>query len=64
MEMALQLVGLLNASAPVIASLLMMIKRPDGTISVVALLDEADSQFQENIDQAQAWLAAHPAVHQ
>lgn len=57
---ALQIVELLNAAAPGVASLIMMIRHDNGTVSVVALLDEADSQFGANIKQAQDWLAAHP----
>lgn len=62
MGTALAIVQLLNTAAPGIASLILMIKKTDGTISVVALLDEADAQFNANIQQAKDWLAAHPKV--
>lgn len=60
MELALAIVQLLNAAAPGIAQLMIMIRRKDGTISVMSLLDEADAQFDKNIGQAAAWLSAHP----
>jgi len=60
MELALALVNLLNVAAPGIASLILLIRRKDGTISVAALLDEADAQFDANIQQAADWFKAHP----
>jgi hypothetical protein len=62
MELALAIVTLLNAASPGIAQLLMIIKRKDGTISVAALLDEADTKFDANISQATAWLKEHQNV--
>lgn len=59
-ELALQLITLLNTAAPGIAQLILLIKRNDGTISVVSLLDEADGKFDANIKQAGDWLKAHP----
>ena len=60
MELALGIVQLLNAAAPGIANIIMLIRRKDGTISVGVLLDEADKQFADNLGQAAAWFAAHP----
>lgn len=60
MDTAIALVNVFNATAPGIASLIAMIRRKDGTVSVVVMLDEADAQFNANIKQAQDWLAAHP----
>jgi hypothetical protein len=59
MELALALIQLLNAASPGIASLIMLIKKTDGTIAVATLLDEADSKFSDNIKQASDWLKAH-----
>jgi hypothetical protein len=59
-ENVLQIMNLINAAAPGIAQLILLIKRNDGTVSVVALLDEADAQFDANIQQAADWLKAHP----
>ena len=58
---ALALVNLLNAAAPGIASLVLLIKGTNGTLTVVPLLDEASSSFAASIAQANSWLAAHPA---
>jgi hypothetical protein len=59
-ETALKIVELFNATAPGVASLIMLIRRNDGTVSVVTMLDEADSAFDANIKTASDWLAAHP----
>jgi len=60
METAIKLLALFNATAPNVAELILLIRRKDGTVSIVTVLDEADSQFAANIKQAQDWLAAHP----
>lgn len=60
MGTAIAIVNLFNAASPGIASLIAMIRKKDGTVSVVVMLDEADAQFAANIKQAQDWLAAHP----
>ena len=59
METALALLTLFNAASPGIASLILLIKRDDGKISVVALLDEADAKFSDNISKAKKWLESH-----
>lgn len=59
MDTAIAIVNLFNAATPGIASLITMIKKKDGTVSVVVMLDEADAQFAANIKQAQDWLANH-----
>ncbi len=51
---------LLNAAIPGIESLYMLVKKKDGTVGVITMLDEADSQFTENVKQAEKWLAEHP----
>jgi hypothetical protein len=61
MGTALMIVNLLNAAAPGIAQLILLIRHKDGTISVGAMLDEADAQFDANIKQAGEWLKNHPA---
>lgn len=62
METALALLTLLNAATPGVASLIMLIRRKDGTVSVAVLLDEADAAFGANIQQASDWLKDHPKV--
>lgn len=59
MDTAIAIVNLFNVATPGIASLITMIKKKDGTVSVVVMLDEADAQFAANIKQAQDWLANH-----
>lgn len=61
MPFALGLIQLINAATPGIASLVLLIKKRDGTIAVATLLDEADAQFDANIQEATAWLKAHAA---
>lgn len=61
MQTALAIVQLLNLAAPGIAQVILLIKRKDGTLAVMPLLDEAESQFDANIKQAADWLKAHPA---
>jgi hypothetical protein len=59
MDQALKIVELLNAATPGIATLVMIIRRKDGTVTVAALLDEADAKFDDNINKAREWLSAH-----
>ena len=60
METAIQLLNIFNVIAPGAAELILMIKRKDGSISIVTLLDEADAQFTSNIERAEQWLRSHP----
>lgn len=59
METALAIVQLMNAATPGIAQLILLIKKKDGTVTVAAMLDEADAAFDKNIQQAKQWLAEH-----
>lgn len=56
---AIAVVELLNAAAPGIASLIVMIRGNDGKLTVLQVLDQADAQFDTNLKQATDWLAAH-----
>jgi len=58
MDLALQIATLLNTAAPGIANLLVLVKRADGSVTVVSVLDEADATFQADLDQAKAWFAS------
>lgn len=62
MELALSIAAIINALAPSIASVLLMVKKRDGTIAIIPILDEADQAFEKNIKQAQDWLTSHPKV--
>ena len=56
MGFALGIVQLLNAAAPGIAQVVLMIKKKDGTIAVIPLLDEADAKFDANLKEAMEYL--------
>ena len=60
METILKIMNLLNSATPGIAQLVLLIRQNDGTLTVVATLDEADKQFDANIATAKAWLESHP----
>jgi len=56
---AIAVVELLNAAAPGIASLIVLIRHKDNSLSVLQVLDEADAKFSANLKEATDWLAAH-----
>lgn len=60
MDKAIQIVNLLNAAIPGIASMIQMIKNQDGTVSLTVTLDQADQQFDANLHQVTDWFKAHP----
>lgn len=58
LDVALDVVNMFNASAPGIASLVLLIKRKDG-ITVMPILSEADEKFEVIMDRAAQWLTDH-----
>jgi hypothetical protein len=60
MDKAIQIVNLLNAAIPGIASAIQMIKNQDGTVSLTVTFDQADQQFDANLQQVTDWFKAHP----
>jgi hypothetical protein len=62
MDKATQIVNLLNAAVPGIASMIQMIKNQDGTVSLTVTFDQADQQFDANLQQVTDWFKAHPDV--
>lgn len=62
MPLAVLLASLFNTIEPGIASIVTLIRKKDGTISVVTYLDEADAQFAANLKQITDWFAANPTV--
>jgi hypothetical protein len=60
MELALLIAQIANTFAPTVSDIIMVIRKNDNSVSIVTLLDEADSNFNENIKQATDWLKAHP----
>lgn len=62
MGTALAIINLLNAAAPGIANLILLIKNQDGTITVAQYLDRADAQFEKNLSEAADWFKTHGGV--
>lgn len=60
MDLALALLTLFNTMTPGIAELIILIRKKDGGLSVVSLLDEGDADFDASIKKAREWLEAHP----
>jgi hypothetical protein len=56
MEFALAIAQLLNAAAPGIAEIILLVRRTNGTVAVIPLLDEADKQFAKNIERAAEYI--------
>jgi hypothetical protein len=52
--------ALINAAIPNVASFIVAIKNANGGVDIGVLLSSADADYQKSVDQAQAWLAAHP----
>jgi hypothetical protein len=48
MEIALAIAALLNSQMP---NILLMVKKRDGTVTILQILDEADAQYDANIKQ-------------
>ncbi len=62
MDKAIQIINLLNAAIPGIASMIQLIKNQGGTVSLTVTLDQADQQFDANLQQVTDWFKAHPDV--
>jgi hypothetical protein len=60
-ERAIQITNLLNSAVPGIASLITLIRNKDGSINVLAILDQADEQFDANLKTVSDYLKLHPA---
>lgn len=58
---ALDIINMVNAGMSTAASLIVLIRRDDGSIAVPVLLDEADKNFDENLKLAQEWRARKKA---
>ena len=55
----INIISLFNAAEPGIASLILLIRNKDGSLSVPVILDQADAKFNANLKQATDWLATH-----
>lgn len=56
------LLALINAAIPNVANLIVAIKDANNNVSIGVLLSSADATFDQTVQQAQAWLAAHPGA--
>lgn len=54
---AIDIINMINTGAQVAADLILLIRRNDGSIGVVALLDENDANFDANLKAATEWRA-------
>lgn len=61
LEKAINALQTLNVGGAAVASIVMSVRRKDGTETVVTVLDGTDAQLHANLDEAQEWLDAHPA---
>lgn len=55
----LAILQLINAGTPLAANLILAIRHKDGSMTTLAILDEADAKFDQNISDANKWLAEH-----
>lgn len=55
MSMTLLILQLLRELAPEIIELILIIKKKDGSVSIIPILDEADEKFKENIRKIEEW---------
>lgn len=55
----ISIISLFNAAEPGIASLILLIRNKDGSISAPVILDQADAKFNDNLKQATDWLKTH-----
>ena len=57
--LALAIAQIFNQVTPGIAEIILLVKKQDGSIAVMPMLDQADSAFDANLKQASEWLKAH-----
>jgi len=55
MELALLIARLLAETGPEVVELILLIRKGDGTIAVLPILNEADEQFNSNIEKIKEW---------
>jgi len=55
MSMILLILQLLRELSPEIVELVLLVRKKDGGISVIPILDEADEKFKENIKKIEEW---------
>ena len=62
LSLALTVLQIANVATPMIAEWIMLIRRKDGTVSLISMLEEGSTQFDANIKQATDWLKTHEGV--
>ena len=55
MELALLIARILAETGPEVVELILLLKKKDGTIAVIPVLNEADEQFNANIEKIKRW---------
>ena len=55
MNLALVIAQILSENVPEIIELVILLKKKDGTIAIIPILDEADEQFEANIKKIKEW---------
>ena len=60
MPLALTIVQLITAAEPGLVELITVLRKKDGSVSVIQYLDEADAKTADNLKQNMDWFAAHP----
>ena len=56
---ALLIAEILSKATPEVVEIILLLKRKDGSISVIPVLDEADEKFADNIKQIKKWKKDH-----
>jgi len=55
MELALLIARILAEIGPEAVELILLLKKKDGTIAIIPVLNEADEQFEANIEKIKRW---------
>ena len=55
MNTALLIARILAASSDEVVELILLLRKKDGTVAVMPILDEADEQFEANLEKIRKW---------
>jgi len=55
MDLTLLLTKFLIETTPDVIELILLLKKKDGTVAIIPILDEADDQFKKNIKKIEEW---------
>lgn len=56
LDFTIDLAKILNLTLPVAADIIMLVRRKDGTVAIIPLLDETSEKFSEDIVRATEYL--------